>query len=79
MMTGRGLCLLWAVMLSASFAPGRADLPEVIWGEKIEVASAGGYRGPWRMNESDYAYVDDPTVAINAQGVVAVVWADQGC
>jgi hypothetical protein len=77
MMTVRGLCLLWAVMLSASFAPGRADLPEVIWGEKSEVASAGGYRGAWRMNESDYAYVDDPTVAINAQGVVAVVWADQ--
>jgi hypothetical protein len=53
MMTVRGLFLLWAVMLSASFAPGRADLPEVLWGETIEVASAGGYRGPWRMNESE--------------------------
>ena len=64
-------------MLSASFALGRADLPEVIWGEKIAVASAGGYQGPWRMNESAYDYVDDPTVAINEQGLVAVVWADQ--
>ena len=53
MMTVLGFFLLWAVMLSASFALGRADLPEVIWGEKIAVASAGGYRGPWRMNESD--------------------------
>ena len=52
MMTVRGVFLLWVVLLSASFAPGRADLPEVIWGEKIEVASAGGYRGPWHMNES---------------------------
>ena len=77
MMTVLGFFLLWAVMLSASFALGRADLPEVIWGEKIAVASAGGYRGPWRMNESEYDYVDDPTVAINEQGLVAVVWADQ--
>ena len=77
MMTVLGFFLLWAVMLSASFALGRADLPEVIWGEKIAVASAGGYQGPWRMNESEYDYVDDPTVAINEQGLVAVVWADQ--
>ena len=76
-MTVLGFFLLWAVMLSASFALGRADLPEVIWGEKIAVASAGGYQGPWRMNESAYDYVDDPTVAINEQGLVAVVWADQ--
>jgi hypothetical protein len=77
MMTVLGFFLLWAILLSASCALGRADLPEVIWGEKIEVASAGGYQGPWRMNESEYDYVDDPTVAINEQGMVAVVWADQ--
>lgn len=29
------------------------------------------------MNESEYDYVDDPTVAIDAQGFVAVAWADQ--
>jgi hypothetical protein len=69
--------LLWAVLLSASVAPGRAELPEVRWSAPIEVAAGGGFRGPWRMNASDYDYVDDPTVAINAQGVVAVAWADQ--
>jgi hypothetical protein len=77
MMTVLGCFLLVPIVLIASFASGRADLPEVIWGEKIEVASAGGYRGPWRMNESEYDYVDDPTVAINGQGLVAVAWADQ--
>jgi hypothetical protein len=51
--------------------------PVVIWREKIEVASGGGYQGPWRMNESEYDYVDDPTVAIDAKGFVAVAWADQ--
>jgi hypothetical protein len=29
------------------------------------------------MNQSDYDYVDDPTVAINEQGSIAVAWADQ--
>jgi hypothetical protein len=48
----------------------------VTWGEKIEIASGGGYRGPWRMNESEYDYFD-ATVAINEQGVVAIAWADQ--
>ena len=29
------------------------------------------------MNESEYDYVDDPTVAIDAKGFVGVAWADQ--
>ena len=77
MKTVPGCCVLFAVVLIQTLALGQADLPEVTWGEKIEVASGSGYRGPWRMNESEYDYVDDPTVAINEQGVVAVAWADQ--
>ncbi|MBI4611060.1 MAG: exo-alpha-sialidase [Candidatus Rokubacteria bacterium] len=69
--------MLLAVVLSVVFALGQAHAPGVTWGEKIEVASGGGYRGPWRMNESEYDYVDDPTVAINERGFVAVAWADQ--
>lgn len=34
-------------------------------------------RGPWRQNESLYDYVDDPTVAIDDHGAVAVAWVDQ--
>jgi len=55
---------------------GQAEPPRVIWEEKIEVASGEGYRGPWRMNDSAFHYVDDPTVAMDEQGVVAVAWAD---
>ncbi len=72
-----GLLVLLAVALIAAPAPGQADPSGVTWEEKIEVASGGGYRGPWRMNESEYDYVDDPTVAINEQGFVGVAWADQ--
>lgn len=70
------VCLLWAVALVA--APlGQTDPLAVTWDQRIEVASGQAYQGPWRMNESEFHYVDDPTVAINAQGVVGVAWADQ--
>jgi hypothetical protein len=29
------------------------------------------------MNESNFDYVDDPTLAINEQGFVGIAWADQ--
>ena len=69
--------VLFAVALIAAPAPGQADPSGVTWDEKIEVTSGGGYRGPWRMNESEFHYVDDPTVAINEQSFVGVAWADQ--
>ncbi|MCH7937702.1 MAG: exo-alpha-sialidase, partial [Proteobacteria bacterium] len=74
---GRGLFALLAVALIAAPARGRADPSGATWDEKIEVASGGGYKGPWRMNESEFDYVDDPTVAINERGFVGVAWADQ--
>jgi hypothetical protein len=47
------------------------------WQERILTASGGGYQGPWRMNASVYDYVDDPAAAIDEQGSIGVVWADQ--
>ena len=72
-----GLCVLLAAALIAAPAPRQAGASGVTWEEKIEVASGGAYRGPWRMNESEFHYVDDPTVAINDRGFVGVAWADQ--
>jgi hypothetical protein len=72
------LTALLSSLVVVGAVPGQAAPPgNVNWNEKIEVASGGGHRGPWRMNESDYDYVDDPTVAINEQGSIAVAWADQ--
>jgi hypothetical protein len=53
----------------------RALTASVIWHEQVEVAVGGGHRGPWRMNRSEWDFVDDPTVAINDQGFVGVAWA----
>lgn len=75
-LTPRILAVL-AVFLSTVADRVLASPPGVTWKERVEVASGGGYQGPWRMNESVYRYVDDPTVAINSQGLIGVAWADQ--
>ncbi len=74
---GRGLFVPLMLALIAAPTSAQAGSSEVTWSEKIEIASGGGYQGPWRMNQSEYHYVDDPTVAINEQSFVGVAWADQ--
>ncbi len=66
-----------ALAVSAPGAWAFDPVHEVTWGERIEVASGDAYQGPWRMNDSEFRYVDDPTVAINEAGVVALAWVDQ--
>ena len=67
----------FAVVLIALPAVGETGSLQVTWEKRIEVAAGGGYRGPWRMNASDFYFVDDPTVAIDQQGAVALAWVDQ--
>ena len=57
-----------------SLKPGSAD---PVWGEPIEVATGPAFVGSWQANESEFHYVDDPTVAAGDGGLVAVAWADQ--
>jgi hypothetical protein len=54
-----------------------ASAPPLTWLEPVEIAAGGGERGPWRMNDSRYDFVDDPTVAIDDAGHVAVAWVEQ--
>ena len=67
---------LAAVLIGAP-APGQADLSGATWDDPVKVASGEAHQGPWRMNASQFHYVDDPTVAINEAGVVGIAWADQ--
>lgn len=53
------------------------DMDTGIWTQKIEVAAGDAYQGPWRMNESDFRYVDAPSVDINNNGVTGITWIDQ--
>lgn len=59
----------------AAAAP--APRAAIAWERPLEVATGGGFRGPWRMNDSEFLYVDDPTVAIGADGAIGVAWVDQ--
>lgn len=72
----RGSGLLPGLLIGA-LAPGSDIPPPVDWTERIEVASDDAYEGPWRMNESRFRYVDDPTVTLDGAGAVGVAWADQ--
>lgn len=47
------------------------------WEEPVEVASGPASVGPWRMNESEWDYVDDPAVAAGEDGGIALAWVDQ--
>lgn len=75
--SGLGLFVLLAFALIVSLALGQAASSWLTWDQKIAVASGGASKGPWRMNRSKFLYVDDPTVAINNQGITGVAWADQ--
>jgi hypothetical protein len=70
MRASAGLLAIW---FSASVAAG-----ELAWQASTDIAAGRGERGPWRQNESRYDYVDDPAVAIDERGDIAVAWVDQG-
>lgn len=75
---GRRLACLCSLLIAAPVpggSPGTA--PEIAWQQPVVVATGEGHRGPWRMNESEFHYVDDPTVALSDAGIAFVAWADQ--
>jgi hypothetical protein len=64
-----------AFVLLLIVATRAAAQPE--WQGVTEIAAGGGERGPWRQNQSRYDFVDDPAVAIDAEGGIAIAWVDQ--
>ena len=73
---GSKLAVLLAAALHVMPGLSRAASLPVTFTEPIEVAHGEAFRGPWRMNESVWHFVDDPTVAITDQGNVGVAWVD---
>lgn len=47
------------------------------WHVSTDIATGRGEKGPWRQNDSRYDYVDDPTVAMDGGGRIAVAWVEQ--
>lgn len=48
----------------------------ITWRAPILVATGDAKRGPWRMNASEFHYVDDPAVAMGDDGDALFVWVD---
>jgi len=63
-----------ALPAPAAFQVAESD---VSWAEAVEVARGEAYQGPWRMNRSDFRYVDAPSVDLTDDGRTALVWVDQ--
>lgn len=74
---GGALVLLTPGLAAVSSCAPPDEQPAITWARSVEIATGGGQRGPWRQNESEYDYVDDPTVALDARGAAAVAWVDQ--
>ena len=67
--------LLLAASLAGAVAESGAS--GIRWQPPIEVAAGPAHKGPWRQNDSDYRYLDDPAVAIDRAGRIAVAYVDQ--
>lgn len=72
-------CGRWGARLFACLLLGAASTwaAEIRWQPPLEIARGAGERGPWQQSESRYDFVDDPAVAWNARGELAVAWVDQ--
>jgi hypothetical protein len=77
MMTRALLWLLGCLPLAVALAAPANPAPAVMWLGMTEIARGRGEHGPWQQNQSRFDYVDDPAVAIDEQGEIALAWVDQ--
>jgi hypothetical protein len=71
-----GVAFLIEAPSSEPTAKMLGDSSLVEWRAPTKVAAGPAYRGPWRMNDSHWDFVDDPTVALAGNGTVGVAWTD---
>jgi hypothetical protein len=64
------------LLLAGCRAAGSPAQTAIRWQSPIDIATGGGTKGPWQQNESNFDYVDDPSVALLPDGAAAVVWVD---
>lgn len=56
---------------------GHRAADELRWQSPVDIATGGGTKGPWQQNESNFDYVDDPSIALDRDSNAHVVWVDQ--
>ncbi len=70
--------LVACLLLSVTACSGQPHETQhaVHWHDPIEVATGPAYRGPWRMNESQFLLVDDSSIAITENGTTVVIYGN---
>ncbi|GAB3537951.1 hypothetical protein GCM10027343_02430 [Noviherbaspirillum agri] len=70
---------MFLITLAAAAATVAAAAPVPLrWLDSTDIATGRGEKGPWQQNDSRYDYVDDGTVALDADGNIDVAWVEQG-
>ena len=80
MLIARATAAIFFFFFMISFIGGMsqyADPPTVSWDDRTEITSGEAYQGRWQMNDSDFRYVDDPTLKLNDDSSVYMLWVDQ--
>lgn len=70
----------WMLLASVWADAERAveySVNHISWNDAETIAEGAAYQGPWRMNDSDFRYVDDASVAMTDEGNTALEWVDQ--
>ena len=69
---------VFAIAALVLYSPGTMADTGIEWqAEPLEVATGEAFQGVWRMNDSDFRYVDAPSVALDDDGIASIVWVDQ--
>ncbi|QIT54555.1 hypothetical protein HC341_04570 [Aquisalimonas sp. 2447] len=69
---------VFAIAALALYPPGTVADTGMEWqAEPLELATGEAFQGVWRMNDSDFRYVDAPSVALDDDGIASIVWVDQ--
>ncbi len=74
-----GILLLFSLCLTTAGCGQESQTTSslVSWQDPVRVARGNGIRGPWRMNRSNFQYVDDPSARVTETGHVVFAWVDQ--
>lgn len=73
-------CVYLPVWAQAAYggapAAGPTAAQVIDWQAPVVIETGPAYAGAWRMNDSEFHYVDDPAVSLRDDGIAAVVWVD---
>jgi hypothetical protein len=65
------------LIVAAGCSNQNSSTGQVAWEEPLNIAKGAGYQGPWRMNDSKFNYVDDPTADFLGGGEIGMAWVEQ--